>query len=350
MAERPESLTDVCLSKCLLSNVRSLASSNRIDFVINFLIAENFKLAFFTETFLSSERIPTSFFSYSNFKVIRFDRCDSGRTSGGGVLMLLHEKFNYREIDTNMGQYYSLHKCELLAVDVDFANRLRYRFILVYRPPSTSCHQTKFLCEHLHSLLAPSNNILLGDFNCPGIDWQTFRSSSNSSNQTFFDFCNEHNLNQLVGFPTRIANSGAENILDLLLVDNMAITDVSPLPPLLNSDHSTVQFTLLSSKCDVKENDPPNTLDYKKADFARINQYLVSFDWRKEFELRATLQDKYDFLVNTINNAISAFCPVRARSKQNDKKDIVVKNCCVNRNGTDVISIQVTMPKLSIRL
>lgn len=311
-----------------MSNVRSLASVSRIDFILNSLQNSSTKLAFFTETFLTDDKIPDSFLYSEFYHFIRFDRRKSVGSTGGGVLVYISKTLNFQEIDISTDLHYSKHGCEVLSFDLIPSKSDCIRFFLVYRPPNTTAHKTQFLCEHLKNFLSHGANIILGDLNCPSIDWVNLRAGSNSAHTAFFDFCTNENMSQMVNFPTRTALTGTENVLDLLLTNSPdLITNVEKQPPLFNSDHHSVEFVMTLSKPTTKANKTGKRqiFDFKRADFEKINSILVSIHWNYMFSFCSSFQAKYDLFIKTVSDTLYSCCPTKILNDRRPKNRRLAK-------------------------
>lgn len=116
---------------------------------------------------------------------------------------------------------------------------------VVYTPPSISdAHFTDTL--NYLQLLRSSHDMpiyIVGDFNCPDVDW-TLLTSSNCKSTQLCEMLFDNDLAQLIDFPTHIEG----NLLDLF------ITNQDDSPPLISklsncpivSDHVPILVTLPS--------------------------------------------------------------------------------------------------------
>ena len=108
---------------------------------------------------------------------------------------------------------------ELLCFDL-YGVTGKLRFFCVYRPPRRDNKGLEYLqslmkCISHYSSTGPTN-VVLGDLNCPNINWYTGHSSSDCINSKFASFVAEFGLYQFVDFPTR-----GSNILDVILSDKL---------------------------------------------------------------------------------------------------------------------------------
>ncbi len=109
--------------------------------------------------------------------------------------------------------------------------------------------------------------VIMGDFNCPGINWETV--SADKEGYQLLNFYSENFLSQFVLEAMR-----EENILDIILAtEEELIKEVVVGNPLGNSDHSTVQF-----KITIEKNTREKffvKLNYKKVNWNRLTQKLM---------------------------------------------------------------------------
>jgi len=89
-------------------------------------------------------------------------------------------------------------------------------------------------------------HLIVGDLNLPYVNWNVFTGPSDDINSIILKFVIDNSYNQLENFETR-----GSNLLDVLLTDtDTLITSLTTSPPIGNSDHITIEFSL-SVFCDV---------------------------------------------------------------------------------------------------
>ena len=99
----------------------------------------------------------------------------------------------------------------------------------------------KLVCDTNRSIL------VMGDFNYPDINWNTLMADINGNK--FLKLVRDCYLEQHVSVPTR-----GNNILDLILTTEMPNKDpISMLPPVDNSDHDVLLFSIDCSISQEKE-------------------------------------------------------------------------------------------------
>ena len=135
---------------------------------------------------------------------------------------------------------------ELLAFNV--LSVVKYRFILVYRPPCSSPKsviqiKNDLLIDAIYDLHDPHvTTFILGDFNFPDIKWNSSPPRINNIDDKFFNAMLNLGMTQFVQDPTIVSRSGLGNTLDLIFSnDVLSIQIQDHLPPLSTSDHHMIQ-------------------------------------------------------------------------------------------------------------
>lgn len=145
-----------------------------------------------------------------------------------------------------------------------------------YRPPDsgrdfiTELHKCLF---QVTSLFPSATLVLLGDFNCPDIDW-TALSSGSAFSDAFVDVCLDFNFSNVITQPTRTTKI-CSNVLDLCLTQEPdLISNVTYLPGI--SDHLVIELTL-SLTTPHKSRYTKFIRNYAGADYSSINSQLEHF-------------------------------------------------------------------------
>lgn len=284
----------VSFIKCLFANVRYLACNANY---IKHVLSENFDMYIFCETWLKQRHCISSLLGDLSLEFFSI-RCDRFKKEGGGVAILIRNKFSYESI---------LSECvpngyELLATDV-YTFVSSFRIIVVYRTPSCPSLVTEQLVNTMSDLTACGKSvILIGDFNMPEINWEDTSSISSSQYSSFTDFVKSHEFTQKVNFPTRGLNT-----LDLLFTnDQDLVSEVSISPPVGNSDHSSISFMIND---DIAKPVIVYKRLYSKGDYTKICDYLASVMWMEFFETVDSVNSKYEMFLDIMFHAISMFIP-----------------------------------------
>ena len=269
---------------------------------------DNIDLFFTTETWLH-KNITNSMIKINNYEIVRSDRLNR---KGGGVALYYK---NYLDIDEPNRPSIPLEfsNFEFICIDI----KPGIRFLCFYIPPdSSNCAQTiTNICKIIsfyHTTSTPF--IVLGDFNLPNINWNTFTAKGHSS-EIFLDHCVENGLSQCVNSATHKHG----NTLDLILCNSTAMSHLicnSVDCPLTSScDHNLLSFTL-SSSISLPNKTSWTYPNFKKADYAAINQHLSSINWNSYFNNQQSLQAQYDIFISILQTTIEENVPLSTRSNK----------------------------------
>lgn len=249
-----------------------------------------------------------------NYSILRSDRSHS---PGGGVALFYRNDLNIKWIDVDCSKFNSvISNFEFLCIDL-FHNSLQTRFLCLYLPPKFSiCPNTvKTVCkliDNLSSMLFPC--FVIGDFNLPKIDWESYSSNGSISHDIFLQFCVNNGWTQHIQSSTHIKH----NTLDLLLsnfLGNKTLQSFSVNPPLTTKcDHNLIALKLLNK---IYSKSPPTPLlNYNRTNFQMVLKDLSSVIWNlptfyNNLYDRNDLQSLYDYFINTINQAVNKHTPLR---------------------------------------
>ncbi len=87
---------------------------------------------------------------------------------------------------------------ELICIDINL--NIKIRLLLVYQKPKQNIQLDEDLYQTMSRLMETKVSIIIGDFNSPGIDWESLSSNNDSQLLTFY---NDNFLTQFVHEPTR---------------------------------------------------------------------------------------------------------------------------------------------------
>ena len=231
---------------------------------MNCLLFVLFTLLTLSESFLSSD-ICDSEISLPGFSTFRLDR----NRHGGGILIYAKSSLSPSIIP------YTSSPIELLLLSI----KLQHGSCTVatfYRPPSSTDTLTTLqnVLESLpHSVLLKL--ILDGDFN---VDYTSPSPSLDQINSISDLF----SLTQIVTYPTHYSLSGSPSIIDLVFVPSSSVSSsCSVLPPLSNSDHNSILFSLPLYSSTLPS--PPTSSRcvwlYTTADFVLAIKFLSLIPW-----------------------------------------------------------------------
>ncbi len=251
-----------------------------------------------TETWCN-DNTPDTLLSVPGYEIVqdlRRDRSDTHHGMGGGLLVFTKPDIKILPLDigNNFNQYCSFNICN---------EQDSWTIILVYRPPSSSLENNIMLAELIKN--APTNTILLGDFNLPGIDWEHL--TSDSRGRPILEACTQGGLEQLVTFPTHIRG----NVLDLVLTDvPEKVRSVTAAGRLGRSDHEIIMIELDTRRpAATQEGTVP---DWGKAEWSAMRQRLDAVDWQDRLGGK-TAEEAWNSFKTEIEDLIKTHVPVRQK-------------------------------------
>ena len=164
--------------------------------------------------------------------------------------------------------------------------------------------------------------IIAGDFNHRTIDWDIPRAEH--ADQEFLEAVQDGYLTQHVREPTL-----GENILDLILsTEEHIVEDTTILPPLSNSDHNVVSFSLIVEKR-LSENSTIKSVDYNKADWEGTRDVLGRVEWGESITDNATTEENLEPFTTILENACRGI-PTRKKTRRK-------RSVWMNRKGRKAI-------------
>ncbi|KAI8513198.1 hypothetical protein Bbelb_098370 [Branchiostoma belcheri] len=252
-----------------------------------------------TESWLN-QNIASSEIFPSNYIAHRKDR-QTGQ--GGGVFQANRDDLivtHRPDLDTD---------CEVLWTQTQLAGRKPLIIGTYYRPPSDQGNSLDELDRSIGKMGAKINSdnvIILGDFNTPGIKWDTTVADNSQAYtgqaEKLLNLMDNHGLFQTVQEPTRNGN-----LLDLVLVNNPNIIEKTTVVPGI-SDHDMV---LVDVNLALKQNRKPKRKVYirTKADEPAIKKDLTDYatNFHKRTQDMSVTQKWSDFkdkMKDTMNKHI----------------------------------------------
>ncbi len=263
---------------------------------------DSYDIVAVTETWLGNEVPDTMVCSVADYLIFRKDR--RGRV-GGGVCFFIRKNLNPVLVPLD-DQFTDL---ELLAVDL-VQDKVRIRLLLLYRPPDTSTEIDYQLHDCFNSLLLNYTGLIyvLGDFNLPGINWDTLRASGSleSKEEQWLHMLTSLGLSQLVSEPTRL-----ETILDLFFTSDIStVISLQTGPNFSTSDHCSVLFSLhlpsVTRKAEFRK-----TRNFFKADFQAMSEYFAAVQWDQLFANCYSLEDLWICFKDIVHRGIDLFVPFK---------------------------------------
>ena len=226
------------------------------------MYSNNFAIVAITETWLQDFIFDNEILPF-NYTIYRNDR----QSKGGGIMIALNNHLSSKGISTP-------DDLELTAV---YLHQYHLTICVVYITPNTPIEYHKKLYDYLDTLPHNEHILLIGDFNAPDIEWDTY-SCTCCSSELLCDFVVDYNFTQFINKPTHVHN----NILDLIITnrDNL-IQDIFIHPVedfIIQSDHLMITFSLTMplNHLKTKSHITGEVLDYSKADWHGLNNFFLN--------------------------------------------------------------------------
>ncbi|XP_062710669.1 uncharacterized protein LOC134288803 [Aedes albopictus] len=292
-------------------NVRGLRT--KINELFLAVDGSEYDVIVLVETNLDSTITSAQLFG-EHYVVYRNDRdtTNSQKKSGGGVLIAVHRKLPS-----------SLIRCategfELVLTRVHIANS--YLFICAgYIPPELRSNPpfVKRFGDAICDSLRPAGNddliVVCGDFNQANLVWKQSESSFITADPVsvgpasacLLDNMAMLNLNQFC-FVTNPWN----HILDLVFANTKSCVIAEAAVPLVKIDrpHPPLEITLLVGDSEpLFEHEDTLPLNYKRIDFASLNNFLARIDWTEVLtcsDVDVAVQNYTDVIANWLSSNV----------------------------------------------
>ncbi len=137
----------------------------------------------------------------------------------------------------------------------------------MYRPPKLQAADDTALYEETNLITQNKDAIIVGDFNCPNVDWNLMHGDQEGI--ILVEMAEDSLLTQIVNQPTR-----EHNILDLLLVTNCKVGE-----KLNGCDHHLIRFNIKTRYNII--NNMSTVPDYKKVNFNCARDILNHTVWQQ---------------------------------------------------------------------
>jgi hypothetical protein len=238
-----------------------------------------------------------------NYNVYRKDR----QGTGGGVFILVSNKL----ISSTLEEFHS-DDHEATWVQVKEQKGPNITVGAYYRPPKGDLETLEHFGSIINSVSRTTEGtiILGGDFNLPGVDWQSMsckhQAATPALSKCLLDIAQDNSLEQIVDEPTR-----GDNTLDLVFTNNATlINNAQSMPPLSpQADHNTV-FVDMNIKPKVCRQPPRKVYKYNKGDWNTIKEEVNNLSDRMlQEEAQLTTQELWDKTESGLQDIISKHVP-----------------------------------------
>lgn len=218
-----------------------------------------------TETWTNSN-ISDDFLHIDGYElVVRADRSDTDRGRGGGVLAYVTKGLCAWKVEVEG----CFEQCASLKLK---GKRQELGIHIIYRSPNSSSDNDASLCDMIRAL--KGSYILIGDFNFPGIRWETGRTDAKS--RAFYEVIEDCFLSQHVDEQTHISG----NILDLVISkDENMVDSVDYEGRLGKSDHEMLMVTMRLKTADGARS--AASRNYDRADYGEMQREMGQVRWEE---------------------------------------------------------------------
>ena len=236
-----------------------------------------------TETWLSKEHLDNEILPDTNYKIFRKDRSKRShppdahnnkrfRSKGGGVLIAIKN-----DLDIECEKVDVSSKAEIMSISLK-SGGTNHCITVCYRVGTLGIDNFKEIERHLGNIISRKkfqSQILVGDFNLPGINWHA-NSSSTELEHDFIELFYNFGFTQMIDQPTHEKG----RTLDLLF-SNVAGTlehvNVLGKNEICSSDHFGITFDVrMKFKSKVEKR---KIFNYKRANWQNLNNDLKSVRW-----------------------------------------------------------------------
>ncbi len=187
---------------------------------------------------------------------------------GGGVICYVKNTLSAMKIEKQEAQNY-----DTVYVELTTTGNKKLLVPIVYRPPKQLRTDDTALYEKIQSSIRNKNAVIVGDFNCPNIDWYSTHGDLEGSR--FIEMVEDSFLSQIATQPTR-----GNNVFDLVLTTDTDISDSEVGEILSGCDHQMIRFWI-RTKHQVTEN-KSKVPDYRNVNFDLVRELLLSETWEQQ--------------------------------------------------------------------
>lgn len=285
--------------RVIFANVQSIVK--KMDEVRALMTMEEPDIFVATETW-ANENLNDAFFHIPGYDIIaREDRNDTEKGRGGGILVYAVKAMHIWKInlETKFNQYAS--------VQIK-TGKSEIKIHVIYRSPNSRKENDDELCAVVEKMTG--NNILIGDFNYPDIDWDA--GSSGARGRNFFEAATNKYMEQHVQEPTHLSG----NILDLILTDQEGmITTVKTIGRVGKSDHETISFTINVTK--KKEDLERRSWNFRRAKYDEMRLKMKERQW-DECLADKDVNGMWISIRGFIKDCMEKYIPKRKNQRKNE--------------------------------
>jgi len=194
---------------------------------------------------------------------------------------------------------------EVVCIDIKVKGSV-YRIIGYYRPPGLSTVDYEYIQDSIrcfqHLCSTHHTVVIMGDFNMPLVDWDSYSGPDNPMYSAFLHFINNYGLHQYVNKPPRGDIGYCSEFFSL----SMQVT-----APFSINDHNSVVFNVNGNEED--ENTSSGNLDgfydYAHANKDGLRSFLENVKWNNNFQVCFTVDACCEAFYDIFHYAIKLYVP-----------------------------------------
>lgn len=250
----------------MYTNARSVV--NKIDELKIYASLTQPDIIAITETW-TNDSVSNHFLTLPDYAIIsRHDRNDTQNGRGGGIL--IYAKESLRAVESTAQCSFN----QFSSIEISPPGGDTLSLFVIYRSPNSSSVNNDCLLDVLK--LAKNSSLVVGDFNYPNINWESF--SGPNDVHSFIELVSDKFWNQHVDFATH--RNG--NVLDLIFAESGMITEVTNDGQLGNSDHCIITFT--TNKAWVKKHYSQPKYNFSRADTLQMRRLFKGCNWTEALD------------------------------------------------------------------
>lgn len=301
---------DISYLPIYYQNVRSIPAKTNLRSRISNSI---YKVFCFTETWLNKDHANECYFP-SEFNVYRQDR----KSNGGGVAILVHERFKSAQIDHIFDG-----ECESICVKIEMQPVSLVLYVAYVNDPQKGNILLKHwnLIHQVVSLESKSRFVVLGDFNLHDIVWNlddtdTYFLPQNITSHTESEYYQAaskflQKMHYLPLFQLSNAKNISSNVLDLVFVNGTEDLQLCNAPVALTKVTETdrfhppleMSFEYQTGEKVMSSNETIEVFSYKRGNYERMSQQLDAINFAQIFD-RMDIETAFDYFYELLNRLI----------------------------------------------
>ena len=293
--------------RCLTTNTDCLP--NKIDEIEHTLKTEHIDIAAINETI--PKNITTKELKKLKFEIPGYTCIN--KPEGRGICVYINNKFEIIERFSDLERLFS--PCIFCKIKTTADST----FILgvIYRSPNSSAQENQNILNLIdtvsNKLLSSGDKLLLvGDLNCPDIDWASETCSKPPDNfqSMLLDVIQQSYLTQFVDRNTHHRGLQKGTLIDLIFSNNPEfVYSIEHDSPFGKSHHSVLYFYI---DIEPLKNSIPSTIPkfcMDKGDYIGMREHMSHVKWDEVLKEEESVDDWWDVIENTLTKAKDLFVP-----------------------------------------